>query len=60
MQLNVYISDASDGHFLLKAVEMPELTARASRMDDIPDAVPAAAAALTGLAIGDFEITMDY
>ncbi|GKV74465.1 hypothetical protein [Pseudarthrobacter sp. NCCP-2145] len=60
MLLNVYISSAADGYFLLRAVEIPELKVKAKRFDDIPDAVRAAAAAVTGKAPGDFEIALDY
>jgi predicted RNase H-like HicB family nuclease len=60
LQLNVYISSASDGYFLLRAVEIPELTARASTIEDIPAQVRTAAAALTGKAPDDFEVSLDY
>lgn len=60
MQLNVHISSATDGYFLLKAAEIPELTARASKMDGIPGAVLAAAAELTGRPPEDFNINIDY
>ncbi|MEW1812496.1 hypothetical protein AB0284_17540 [Pseudarthrobacter phenanthrenivorans] len=60
MQLNVYISSAADGIFRLKAAELPELTAQARELEDIPAAVRSAAAALTGREPGDFDITIDY
>ncbi|WP_181405881.1 hypothetical protein [Pseudarthrobacter phenanthrenivorans] len=58
--MNVYISSASDGYFLLKTVEIPELTARAGTIEDMPGAVRAAAAVLTGRAPDDFEVSLDY
>jgi hypothetical protein len=58
--LNVYISSATDGYFLLKAVEIPQLSVTVRGLDDIPRAVRAAAAALTGRAPEDFEISLNY
>jgi hypothetical protein len=60
MQLNVYISSASDGLFHLRAVELPELAARTKRIEDIPEAVSAAAAEITGGTPADFDIVMAY
>ena len=59
MRLSVYIYSASDGHFQLKAPELPELTAEAWGMGNIPGP-RAAAAALTGRKPTDFDITLDY
>ena len=60
MLLNAYISTATDGHFILKVVEIPELTALASTVDDIPDAARAAAARMTGTAAVDFDVRVNY
>jgi hypothetical protein len=60
LQLTVYISSASDGYFLLRAVELPDLTARAGTIDGIPVAVRDAAAVLTGRAPDDFDVSLDY
>ena len=60
MLLNVYISSATDGFFLLRSVEIPELTVTARKLDDIPTVVRAAAAAVTGREPDDFDIVVDY
>jgi len=60
MQLTAYIASANDGYFLVKAKEVPELLARTSSLNDIPDAVREAAARLTGRAAGDFEVIPEY
>lgn len=60
VQLNIYISSASDEYFVIKALEMPELSVRAATIGEIPEAVRAAAAEATGLAPADFDIIADY
>jgi hypothetical protein len=60
LQLNVYVANAADGFFLFKVVELPELTARAGTIDEIPEAVRVAAAALTGRAPEDFDVQVDF
>lgn len=60
MQLNVYIANASDGFFVVKAVQMPELSARTRTLEEIPDAVRAAAAAVAGRPADSFDVIMDF
>jgi hypothetical protein len=43
-----------------KRLKLPELTARAGTIDEIPEAVRAAAAAHTGRAPEDFDVQVDY
>ncbi|MDQ0693174.1 hypothetical protein [Arthrobacter sp. W4I7] len=59
MQLKVYISTATDGFFTVKAVQMPELTAEARTLEDIPDALRSAAAAIVSQPPEDFHVVMD-
>jgi hypothetical protein len=60
LQLNVYISSAADGFDTVKAVQMPELTAQARTLEDIPHAVRSAAAAIAGQPPEDFDVVMDF
>lgn len=60
MTLTVYISSATDGYFLVKAKELPDLAAKAISIRGVPDAARAAAAKLTGLAPSDFDVIPDY
>lgn len=60
MTLTVYISSATDGYFLVKAKELPDLAAKANSIEGIPDAARAAAANLTGRAPSDFDVIADY
>lgn len=60
MKLNAYISSASDGLFTVKTLQLPELTAHAGTIDDIPHAVRCAAAAICGQPPEDFEIITDF
>lgn len=60
MQLNVYISSASDGLFTVKAVQMPELTAEAGTIEDVPNMVRSAAAAMVGGRPENFEVVFDF
>lgn len=60
MQLTVYISSAADGLLTVKTTQVPELSVLARTLEDIPDAVCAAAAALTGRTAEDFVVVMDF
>lgn len=60
MQLNVYIASASDGFFTVKAMSMPELSAQARTLEEIPDAVRSAAAVVAGQSPEDFEVVLDF
>lgn len=57
---NAYISTAADGHLVLKVVELPQLTALSDTVEDIPEAVRAAAARIAGRAAEDFDVHVDY
>lgn len=60
LQLNVYIASASDGFFTVKAAQMPQLSAQARTLADIPDAVRSAAAAITGQPADVFDVVIDF
>lgn len=60
MQLNVYISSAADGLLTVKAVQLPELSIQTQTIEDIPDAVRFAAAAMVGQGPEDFDVIMDF
>lgn len=60
MQLKVYVASASDGYFSVKCVLMPELTACAPTIKELPEAVRTAAAAITGPAVEDFDVIIDF
>ncbi|MBT2565068.1 hypothetical protein J7I84_00900 [Arthrobacter sp. ISL-85] len=47
MLLTAYIASASDGFFMVKTIEIPELAVRTGKIEQIPEAVRAAAA-ITG------------
>jgi hypothetical protein len=58
--LNVYISSASDGLFTVKAVQMPKLIVHTRTIEEIPDAVRYAAAAIVGRRPEEFEVILDF
>lgn len=58
--LNVYISSAADGLLTVKSAQMPELSVLARTLENIPDAVCAAAAVLSGRTPEDFLVVMDF
>jgi hypothetical protein len=60
LQLNVYIASASDGFYTAKAVQMPELSAHARTLEEIPEAVRSAAAAVTGQPANFFDVVIDF
>ncbi|MEV8181457.1 MULTISPECIES: hypothetical protein [Micrococcaceae] len=60
MKLNVYIASASDDFFTVKAVQMPELSAQARTLEEIPDAVRSAAAAVAGQPADFFDVVIDF
>ncbi|MBT2566948.1 hypothetical protein J7I84_10665 [Arthrobacter sp. ISL-85] len=60
MQLDTYISRASDGLFTAKTMQMPELTAQARTIEEIPHAVRSAAAAISGRPAENFDVILDF
>lgn len=60
MRLNVYVSSAEDGILTVKAVQIPELSVQTGTIAEIPDAVRAAAAAISGHAPDQFDVVTDF
>ena len=56
MKLTTRITSAADGWLVLEVLELPDLKASAKGFEDIPEAVRAAAAALTGRPEGTFDV----
>lgn len=60
MKLTVKIRKATDGRLDLQVLEMPELEVVARKFKEIPEAVAAAAASLTGRPQNEFEVDVGY
>ncbi|MGA8791257.1 MAG: transcriptional regulator [Paenarthrobacter sp.] len=60
MKLTTQIRYAADGWLELEVAELPGLVAHARRVEDIPDAVRAAAAVLTGKPYQEFDVEVRY
>ncbi|MGC0239507.1 hypothetical protein [Arthrobacter sp. SD76] len=58
--LTAYIITATDHHFTLPIVELPQVRAKAANDAEIPGAVLAAAAEHTGMAHDQFTVVSDY
>ncbi|GKV73734.1 hypothetical protein NCCP2145_31150 [Pseudarthrobacter sp. NCCP-2145] len=56
MKLTTRIRSAADGWLALEVLELPGLEAYAKAFEDIPQAVQAAAAALTGRPADKFDV----
>ncbi|MDR6508104.1 hypothetical protein [Arthrobacter oryzae] len=60
MRLTAHIRLAADGWLELEVEQLPGLQAHARTVGDIPGAVIAAAAALTGKAASEFEVEVRF
>lgn len=61
LRLNVYIANASDESFTVKAVQMPELSVVYTRtLEEIPEAVRSAAATVAGQPADSFDVIIDF
>ena len=60
LRLNVYIANASDESFTVKAVQMPELSVHTRTLEEIPEAVRSAAATVAGQPADTFDVVMDF
>jgi hypothetical protein len=58
--LTAYIISAADGQLVVGVKELPDLTATARNLDELPDIVKAQAAQLTGRPPDNFDVGLPY